>query len=232
MQRTSWLARQLLASRKRPSSIELVGFLVSQSVSQSFSSEPHTIRMASHNISNNIQDVSEKRRIFKVPALAIQDVVLTKLWDQPVLNFYLTGGNPTNWCSEGPQVEVRKVKWPSSLLFFLRLSSSLSFSSTLSYNFFFLLWRCDPTRVVASSFLRFLDHTQRRITVSRTPLEEWSARRRDLYLTTHNTHNRQTSMPPVGFEPTISVGERPQNYTLDRLANGTGIIQSSEKICQ
>jgi len=66
--------------------------------------------MASHNISNNIQDVSEKRRIFKVPALAIQDVVLTKLWDQPVLNFYLTGGNPTNWCSEGPQVEVRKVK--------------------------------------------------------------------------------------------------------------------------
>ena len=180
MQRTSWLARQLLASRKRPSSIELVGFLVSQSVSQSFSSEPHTIRMASHNISNNIQDVSEKRRIFKVPALAIQDVVLTKLWDQPVLNFYLTGGNPTNWCSEGPQVEVRKVKWPSSLLFFLRLSSSLSFSSTLSYNFFFLLWRCDPTRVVASSFLRFLDHTQRRITVSRTPPEEWSARRRDL----------------------------------------------------
>jgi hypothetical protein len=27
------------------------------------------------------------------------------------------------------------------------------------YNFFFL-WRCDPTRVMASSFLRFLDHTQ------------------------------------------------------------------------
>ena len=25
---------------------------------------------------------------------------------------------------------------------------------------FFLLWRCDPTRVMASSFLRFLDHTQ------------------------------------------------------------------------
>jgi hypothetical protein len=38
-------------------------------------------------------------------------------------------------------------------------------------------------------------------TVSRTPLDEWSARHRDLYLTTHNTHNRQTSMPPVGFEP-------------------------------
>jgi hypothetical protein len=24
-----------------------------------------------------------------------------------------------------------------------------------------------------------------------------------------NTHNRQTSMPPVGFEPTIAAGERP-----------------------
>ena len=56
----------------------------------------------------------------------------------------------------------------------------------------------------------FLDHTQRRTTVGRTLLDESSARRRDLYLTTHDTHNRQISMPPVGFEPTISAGERPQ----------------------
>jgi hypothetical protein len=28
-------------------------------------------------------------------------------------------------------------------------------------------------------------------------------------LTTHNTHNLQTSMPPVGFEPTIPARERP-----------------------
>ena len=47
-----------------------------------------------------------------------------------------------------------------------------------------------PTRAMASSFLRFLDHTQRRTTVGRTPLDEWSARRRDFYLTTHNTHNK------------------------------------------
>ena len=53
----------------------------------------------------------------------------------------------------------------------------------------------------------FLDHTQRRSTVGRTPLDECSARRRDLYLTTHDNHNRQISMPPVGFEPTISAGE-------------------------
>ena len=30
-------------------------------------------------------------------------------------------------------------------------------------------------------------------------------------------------MPPVGFEPTISAGERPQTYALDRAATGTGI---------
>jgi len=88
---------------------------------------------------------------------------------------------------------------------------------------YFFLWRCDPSRVMASSFLRILDHTQRRTTIGRTPPNEWSARRRDLYLTTHDTHNRQTFMPPVGFEPKISAGERPQTCALDRTVTGTGI---------
>ena len=65
-------------------------------------------------------------------------------------------------------------------------------------------------------FLMFLDHTQRRSTVGSTPLDEWSGRRRDLYLKIHDTHNRQISMPPVGFEPTISAGERPQAARLLR----------------
>ena len=30
-------------------------------------------------------------------------------------------------------------------------------------------------------------------------------------------------MPQVGFEPTISAGERPQTYALDGAATGTGI---------
>ena len=50
-------------------------------------------------------------------------------------------------------------------------------------------------------FLMFLDHTQRRSTVGRTPLDEWSTRRRDLYLTTHDTHNRQISMPRLDSNP-------------------------------
>jgi len=31
---------------------------------------------------------------------------------------------------------------------------------------------------------------------------------------------RLCSIPPVGFEPTISVAERPQHYALDRAATG------------
>ena len=34
-------------------------------------------------------------------------------------------------------------------------------------------------------------------------------------------------MPPVGFEPTISAGERPQTYALDRVATGPAILNVS-----
>jgi hypothetical protein len=73
-----------------------------------------------------------------------------------------------------------------------------------------------------SLFTRFLDHTQRRTTVGRTPLDEWSSRRRDLYLTTHNNHKRKPSMSLVGFEPTTPAGGRPQTYASDRAATGIG----------
>jgi len=55
-------------------------------------------------------------------------------------------------------------------------------------------WRCGPTRAMASSFLRFLDHTKQCITAGRTSLGEGSGRRRDLYLSTHKIKHRQTSM--------------------------------------
>jgi len=37
-------------------------------------------------------------------------------------------------------------------------------------------------------------------------------------------HSQQTSMPPVGFEPIISAGERPQTYAFDRAAVWTTFI--------
>jgi hypothetical protein len=57
--------------------------------------------------------------------------------------------------------------------------------------------------------------TVRHTTLGRTPLDERSARRRHLYLTIHNIHKRQTSMPLVGFEPTIPASDRQQTYALD-----------------
>jgi hypothetical protein len=55
-------------------------------------------------------------------------------------------------------------------------------------------WRISPQWARASSFTKFLDHT-RRTAVGRTPLDERSARRRDLYLTTRNTqHLKQTDI--------------------------------------
>jgi hypothetical protein len=72
--------------------------------------------------------------------------------------------------------------------------------------------------------LRFHGHTHlRHTTVGRTPLYEEPARSRDLYLTSHDTHKRQTSMPPVGFEPPILVSEKPNIHALDRTATGIGI---------
>ena len=44
--------------------------------------------------------------------------------------------------------------------------------------------------------------TFRHTTLSRTPLEDWSALRSDIYLKTHNNHNRQTDIHvPAGFKP-------------------------------
>jgi hypothetical protein len=37
-------------------------------------------------------------------------------------------------------------------------------------------------------------------------------------------------MPPVGFEPTISAGERPQTYALDRAVPESGKIKQSDYV--
>ena len=42
-------------------------------------------------------------------------------------------------------------------------------------------------------------------TLNRTPLHEGSTRHRDLYLTTHNIHKTQTSIPLTGFEPAMNI---------------------------
>ena len=53
-------------------------------------------------------------------------------------------------------------------------------------------------RVWAASFYRFRDHTQARTTAGRTPLDEWSARCKNLYLTTHIQHSQRTTIHAPG----------------------------------
>ena len=57
----------------------------------------------------------------------------------------------------------------------------------------------------------------KRDTLGRSPLDEWSARRRDFYLIIHNMHERQTSKLPVEFEPAIT-----QTHASDCVDTGCG----------
>ena len=45
-------------------------------------------------------------------------------------------------------------------------------------------------------------------------------RRRDLCLTTHNTHKAQTSVSPAGYKPAITANELRQTNAVDRAATG------------
>ena len=51
--------------------------------------------------------------------------------------------------------------------------------------------------------------TRRHTTLGRNPLDDWSAYHIALYVTTHNSHKRQSSMSPTDFEPAISANQLP-----------------------
>jgi hypothetical protein len=52
-------------------------------------------------------------------------------------------------------------------------------------------------------------------TLCRTPLDERSVCRKDVYLTTHNIRKRRTSITLAGFEPVIPISEHPQTHASD-----------------
>ena len=87
--------------------------------------------------------------------------------------------------------------------------------------FCFCFWRNSPQWARASSFTRFLDHTRRSTTIGRTLLDEWSARRRDLCVTTHTTLITNVHAP--GGIRTHNLSRRSAaDLRLDRAATGTG----------
>jgi hypothetical protein len=109
-------------------------------------------------------------------------------------------------------VSISNEWQPAMFLVMFSYSLSLSLSFSIS-----LVQQCNvgqgcPILEVSIS------HT----TAGRTPVDEGSARHSDLHLTTHNTRMRQTSMPPVGFEPAIPASKWPQAHALHCSATGIG----------
>ena len=94
--------------------------------------------------------------------------------------------------------------------------------------YFFVVAEHPPSGHIPPHFLSF-NITMSHTTLCRFALDERSVRRRDLYLKTHNTHNRQISIPPVGFEPTVLAGELPQTNALDRAVTGTRVYSGANK---
>jgi hypothetical protein len=93
-----------------------------------------------------------------------------------------------------------------------------------SPGFFFLIAQLPVVGLGLLVIVALRSH--RHTTLGRIPVDKWSAYRRDLYLTTHNAHNRRTYIPPAGFEPAISASKRLQTHALDRAV--TGIVSSGE----
>jgi hypothetical protein len=123
-------------------------------------------------------------------------------------------------------VQYRHEEWVELFLFFPICFYDVNWDNlafTLYYLQFFSSGAAAPSGPGHPHYRGFTI-TLRHSTLDRTPLDEWSVRRRDLYITTHNTHKRQTSMPPAGFEPTVPAIERPQTHSLGRAAIGIGII--------
>jgi len=86
----------------------------------------------------------------------------------------------------------QKVELYNSNYWIFRLRSPSRYTK-----YFLFPWHKSSSWARSSSLSKPNDH--RHTIVGRIPLDKWSARRRDLYLTTNNTHNRQTTMPPGGI---------------------------------
>ena len=100
------------------------------------------------------------------------------------------------------------VKWYSCFFSICSFSWTFLFLCFL-YPFFLILTTVYLLAVAVDGYCRTFSHSDTPHKIGRTPLDEWSVRCTDLYLTKHNTHNRLTPMLLAGFEPPTPATERP-----------------------
>jgi len=129
------------------------------------------------------------------------------------------------WCTEVHRNHSNNVHWRGLLSAVLEVKLLMK-SNPYFHGATALSWPGPP-------HYRDFTITLRHTTLDRTLLDEWAARRRNLYVTTLNTHKRQDIHAPAGFEPAIPAREYPQTLALDRAADGVGAIyiQWIESVC-
>jgi len=79
---------------------------------------------------------------------------------------------------------------------YLLISIPLMFYSLMTNEFFYCSTAPSELRLSTWGSSITLRHTK----LGTGPLDKWSARRWDLYLTTHNNHKKKTSTLPLGLE--------------------------------
>ena len=107
--------------------------------------------------------------------------------------------------------------------------SSGSTTFCLVYRFYWTFWSFSsfsmaPQPLVGQGLLivdASLSRSVRHTTLCRTPLDEWSARRGDRYLTTHNTHKRHPC-PRRYSNPQSQYLSVSQTHALDSATIGIG----------
>jgi hypothetical protein len=113
---------------------------------------------------------------------------------------------PNGHQSESLKSRSMKLRLQSDADFFINASSCCPPTYTQVSNLYF--WRSSPMGATGS-------HAMTHTAFGRTPLDGGLARRKDLYLKTHNTHKRQTCMPPAGFKPAIPASEGSQKRRIN-----------------
>jgi len=115
------------------------------------------------------------------------------------------------------EIEIFLSSKVSILTFWSGRSMKLTTYVHLAENYLFVVPQpySGPGRLIVGVSI---SHAISGTTVGRTPQDDVSSLRRDLYLTTPDIHKRQASVSLTGFESAIPSSERPQTHASDPTA--------------
>ena len=181
--------------------LQLVFFSIASSAATWF--QRHVLQMTDHFLQPNKEhSVSEKGRQKIGPASNLKKT-MTPTTTNATTTTTTTKTSKYSNTKDSPYLSAHNKGtmvdlWPCRMQFCLNL-----YKFPTDNNHFFLPRRSSPTEPRPPHYRGFMT-TLRHTTLGRTPLDEWSARRRGLHLTTQNTHNRQTFLSRRDSNPQSS----------------------------